>query len=156
MNINFNIFTLLIIIVILFSILFISKKKINIWIISATILAIGFFILFCNNYTEKFYTPENKNKYFKLINACTNLGINTTEDHQINDCIYMLNNCKNNGFNHISKTIGGIECGPCFADDKQLCSNTICLNDSVQDGVCNVAINVNDYPLSTLDKTNYD
>jgi hypothetical protein len=68
----------------------------------------------------------------------------------------MLNNCKKNGYNHISKTIGGIECGPCFANDKQLCSNTICLNGTIQDGVCDVAINVDDYPLSDIEKTNYD
>jgi hypothetical protein len=158
------------IIAILFSIYFIfvkSKKKINFLIIFIPIIIILIIIYLSSNnknYIEKFkpspqnpfYTQQPKNKYFKLINACTKLGINTNEDHQINDCIYMLNNCKNNGFNHISKTIGGIECGPCFADDKQLCSNTICLNDTIEDGVCDVAINVNDYPLSTLEKTNYD
>jgi energy-coupling factor transporter transmembrane protein EcfT len=174
MNINFDIVThFIIIIALLFSIYYIfftSKKNYNLYFIIISIIVISIFILLIiknnhfiekfeasnNNFNNIFYTNEHKNKYFKLINACTKLGINTNDDHQITDCIYMLNNCKNNGFNHISKTIGGIECGPCFADDKQLCSNTICLDDTVQDGICDVAINVNDYPLSTLQKTNYE
>jgi hypothetical protein len=171
MNIQVDKLTyILIIIALLFSIyftLFPSKKRFNIFIIIGPIIAILIFIQlllknkknienFKSSPQNPFYTSEPKNKYFKLINACTKLGINTADDNQITDCIYMLNNCKNNGFNHISKTIGGIECGPCFADDKQLCSNTICLNDTIEDGVCDVAINVNDYPLPTIEKTNYD
>lgn len=174
MNIQVDKLTYIFIIIsLLFSIYYIffpSKKRFNVWMLFGPVIVILIFLQLLlknkkdienfysspQNPNNPFYTSEPKNKYFKLINACTKLGINTAEDHQITDCIYMLNNCKNNGYNHISKTIGGIECGPCFADDKQLCSNTVCLNGTVEDGVCNIAIDVNDYPLTTMEKTNYD
>jgi amino acid transporter len=161
MNTSFNYITIFIIVLVIFSIYFKitpTKKRFNFSSISIPIIIVIFisYLIYNAKNNEYFYTSNEKNKYYKLVNACTKLGVNTTEDHQITDCIYMLNNCKNNGYNHISKTIGGIECGPCFANDKQLCSNTICLNGTIQDGVCDVAINVNDYPLTDIEKTNYD